>query len=86
MRFEIAFDITERKEAEEKMRRALEEERQFKLKIAHYFLNPICIAKGYLDLAMAKVGKMDEIERALKALDRVETIIKNVTRRGEVCE
>lgn len=86
VRFEIAFDITERKEAEEKMRRALEEEREFKLKIAHYFLNPICIAKGYLDLALGKTGKMDEIERALKALNRVENVIKNVTLRGEVCE
>lgn len=64
---------------------ALQKERDFKLRTAHYFFNPICIAKGYLELAKGENGK-DKIERALKAINRIEKVIKNITQKGEIIE
>lgn len=68
-----------------KLIKALEQERRFKLKTAHHFFNPLCIAKGYLELALEDAEK-NKIEKALQALERVENVIKNVTKRGEIHE
>jgi len=73
-------------EAEERMREALEEERQFKLNTAHYFFNPIAIAKGYLELALEEGDRKDNILKAIEAINRVEKVVKNVTERGEIRE
>lgn len=85
VRFEIAIDITERKKAEEKMRDLLAKEREFKLRISHYFFNPICIAKGFLELAKEK-NDGEEIEKALNAINRIEKVVKNIITEGKIKE
>ncbi|HEC77300.1 MAG TPA: PAS domain S-box protein [Thermoplasmatales archaeon] len=85
VRFEIAIDITERKKAEEKMKKLLEKEMEFKLRTSHYFFNPICIAKGFLELAKEEDG-IDKIDKALKAIDRIEKVVKNIITKGEIKE
>lgn len=89
----VLMDITERKEAEEKLQhayreveRALKEEQKFKMATAHYFFNPIAIAKGYLDLALEEGDGEDKIKKAIAAINRVEKVVKNVTQRGEIRE
>ena len=81
---EIAAGIA-KIEAEERMKRALEQEREFKLKTAHYFFNPITIAKGYLQLTMEENGK-DKILKAIEAIERVEKVVKNIITKGEIRE
>ncbi len=83
-----AYDITERKRAYEEMERALEKERVFKLKTAHHFFNPISIAKGYIDLVSEDISEEDrqKILAARGAIQRVESVVKNATQRGEICE
>ena len=84
---EIAAGIAKIK-AEEEMKRILEEERRFKMDTAHYFFNPITIAKGYLHLAMEEAPDKckNKIESAYHAITRVEKVVKNVTQRGEIRE
>lgn len=83
-----AYDITERKKAEEEMERALEKERDFKLRAAHHFFNPISIAKGYLDLTLEELAEQQKqkVEAARNAICRVEKVVKNVTQKGEIHE
>ncbi|MBC7128428.1 MAG: MEKHLA domain-containing protein [Thermoplasmatales archaeon] len=81
---ELAGGIAKVK-AIERVKEALEREMDFKARAAHYFFNPLVIAKGYLELAKEEDGK-DKIEKAIKALERIEKVIKNVTQRGEIVE
>jgi len=73
--------------AEEK-NRALEKERQFKLMTAHYFFNPICIAEGFLDLAMkiASPEVNEKLEFVRVAIHRIKKVVKNVVEKGEIRE
>ena len=71
--------------SEKKIKELLKKEREFKLRTAHYFLNPLCIAKGYLQLALENLEE-NKIEKALIAIDRVERVIKNIIIRGEIKE
>ncbi len=85
----ILRDMTERIKAEEKMRCILEQEKEFKLATAHYFFNPIAIAKGYIDLAMEKASdeeQKENLKAAEHAIERVEKVVKNVTQKGEIRE
>lgn len=84
----IFRDITKRKRAEEEMRRALEQESRFKKETAHYFFNPICIAEGYLYLAMNRVSpeEKETLEKILHAVQQIEKIVKNVVGIGEIHE
>ena len=92
----VTKDLTERKVMEEKImnayeqvKKALEKEREFKRDTAHYFFNPIAIAKGYLSLALEEVDKKESkenIEKAIVAISRVEKVVKNITERGEIVE
>jgi PAS domain S-box-containing protein len=82
----ILRDETAKIAAEQAMARALQEERQFKLATAHYFFNPICIAKGFLEMAAEEPDNRKHIGKALDAIDRIETVVKNVTQRGEITE
>jgi len=84
------YDITELKEAEEKVKnayegvkKALDKEKEFKLKTAHYFFNPLLIAKGYLDMAKEKC-RSEEIDKAINAIERIERVIKNIVKEGEI--
>ena len=82
---EIATGIAKIK-AEEEMRRALEEEKKFKADTAHYFFNPLAIAKGYLEMAKEDGGDIEKIEKALKAIERIEKVVKNIVTKGEIRE
>ncbi len=84
---EIAAGIAKIK-AEEEMRRIIEEEKKFKMDTAHYFFNPITIAKGYLDLVVNEVPEEQrkKVEAAYHAISRVEKVVKNATQRGEIRE
>ena len=88
VRLEIAMDITDKIKAEEEMMRALEQERKFKLEAAHYFFNPIAIAKGYLDLAIEELPQeqREKLKAAHHAIERVEKVVKNVVEKGEIHE
>ncbi len=66
--------------------KALEQEREFKMRTAHYFFNPIAIAKGYLELAIEGKDGKEKILKAIEAINRVEKVIKNVTQKGEIHE
>jgi len=72
------YDITE-------LRKALEKEKEFKMRTAHYFFNPILIAKGYLEMVREKCHH-EEIEKAIRAIERIENVIKNIVREGEIKE
>ncbi len=74
--------------AEEEMREVLEKERQFKTDTAHYFFNPITIAKGYIELAIkeAPEEQKEKLKSAHYAVTRVENVVKNATQRGEIRE
>ncbi len=89
------LDITERKQAERgreqamaEMHRALELEKRFKADAAHFFLNPIAIAKGYMEIAMEEMseGCREKIMSSRNAVTRVESVIKNIVERGEIRE
>ena len=85
----VNLDITELKKAENEMKKALEEERKFKADTAHYFFNPLCIAKGYLELAIKDerdAEKREKLKAILNAVERVENVVKNVVIKGEVRE
>lgn len=61
----------------------------FKQNIAHYFFNPIIIAKGYLDLLMdKKLSPEDKIkvEKIKTAIERIEAVVRNIVINGEICE
>ncbi len=83
--FAILRDITERKMAEKKLEKALQLERDIKIKMAHYFFNPIAIAKGFLLLHIEE-GKNGKIQKALKAIERIEKIVKNIITKGRIEE
>jgi len=85
----VNLDITDLKKAENEMRRALEEERKFKADTAHYFFNPLCIAKGYLELAMKDekdAEQREKLKAIINAVERIETVVNNVVTKGEVRE
>lgn len=88
-------DITERKEAEKERERAyqaveqaLEKERVFKMKTAHYFFNPIAISKGYMELALEELPdeQKKKIQQAYDAVMRIQKVVENIVQRGEIHE
>lgn len=89
------MDVTRHKQLEDeyvrsrrRMEQAMERERRFIEDVSHHFFNPLCIAKGYLNLSIRDADP--EIQRNLEitrdAVDRVETVVKNVVRDGTICE
>jgi len=89
------MDITRRKEMEEKikeanrkMKRALEKEKKFLEEISHYFFNPLCIAKGYLDLSIpyADPSLRRKLEITKEAVTRVENVVKHIVTEGKIYE
>jgi len=88
-------DITSKKMVEEKldisnkkMEEIMEREKRFIEDISHYFFNPLCIAKGYIDLSLKEATP--ELKRKLEitrtAVDRVETVVKHVVMEGRIYE
>jgi len=90
----ILRDVTERQRAEQEreramveVERALELEKRFKADAAHFFLNPIAICKGYLEIHMETLdGDTATIAAARKAIMRIEAVIKNIVEKGEIHE
>lgn len=90
-----AMDFTRRKEMEieikkanEKMHKALERERKFLEEISHYFFNPLCIAKGYLDLSIPNADPplKRKLEITKEAITRVENVVKHIVIEGKIYE
>ncbi|MBC7129144.1 MAG: HAMP domain-containing histidine kinase [Thermoplasmatales archaeon] len=90
-----AIDITKKKEMEiklketnEKMRKTLEKEKKFLEEISHYFFNPLCIAKGYLDLSipLAEESLKRKLEITKEAIIRVENVVKHIVMEGRIYE
>ncbi len=88
-------DITERKEMEnhleisnKKMEEIMERERRFTEDISHYFFNPLCIAKGYIDLSMKEADPemMRKLEITRTAVNRVEAVVKHIVTEGRIYE
>ncbi len=77
----VMTDITELKKLYEKERKFIED-------TSHYFLNPLCIAKGYIELAKSRINGEEKImlEKAEEAILRVEKVIKNIVSKGEIHE
>ncbi|MFO8132316.1 MAG: PAS domain S-box protein, partial [Thermoplasmatota archaeon] len=84
----ILRDVTEREQAIREMERALELEKRFKADAAHFFLNPIAIAKGYMELALENMPDecRNKITASRNAIKRVEQVIKNIVEKGEIHE
>ncbi len=84
----ILRDVTERERAIQEMERALELEKRFKADAAHFFLNPIAIAKGYMEIALEDMPEKcrEKITGSRKAIKRVENVIKNIVEKGEIHE
>jgi len=90
-----AIDITQRKEMEmnlidahEKMQKVLERERKFLEEVSHYFFNPLCIAKGYLDLSIPNADPQlrRKLEITKQAVSRVENVVKHIVTEGRIYE
>ena len=84
----LNLDITQRKKAEEERKILLERERNFRLKTAHYFFNPLAIAKGYMGLMIEEVEEREreKVMKAINAINRIESVIKNIVTKGEIAE
>ncbi len=78
----------ERERAYQEMERALQLEKRFKADAAHFFLNPIAICKGYLELHMNQLDGREtkQVEMAREAIMRIEAVIKNIVEKGEIRE
>lgn len=68
------------KDAHKKMEEVLNRERKFLEEVSHYFFNPLCIAKGYLDLSIPSADPTlkRKLEITKQAVSRVENIVKHV--------
>lgn len=89
------MDVTRHKQLEDdyvrsrrQMKQAVERERRFIEDVSHHFFNPLCIAKGYLNLSMREADPETrrKLEITRDAVNRVETVVKNVVRDGTICE
>ncbi|KAA0011048.1 hypothetical protein B6U81_02550 [Thermoplasmatales archaeon ex4484_30] len=82
---EINTMLMSLEKSQKEIEKALENEREFKRKTAHYFFNPICIAKGYLEIAKEE-KEYKFVDRALKAIERIEKVVKNIVTEGKIKE
>ena len=68
---------------------ALKEKEEFLQETAHYFLNPISIARGYIDLLLCDASSEREImvaTRIKEAVERIEEAVKNTVERRAIYE
>jgi len=47
--------------------------------------HPLCVAKGYLELMKEEGGKED-IDKVIEAIERIERVIQNIIKTGEIKE
>ncbi|MEA2054211.1 MAG: hypothetical protein U9O96_03715 [Candidatus Thermoplasmatota archaeon] len=82
-------DITHIRKMERDRKNAIHRERIFKESISHYFFNPLVIAKGYIQLVIDETADDEEkkkLEAAKTAINRIESVVKNVINNGDVRE
>lgn len=82
-------EIDDELEIVEYVDRAYEKVKLFKERVAHHFFNPLVIAKGYLNLLLAKnldADSKESIEKAKTAIERIEAVVKNIVINGEISE
>lgn len=74
--------------SEQQMEEIVAREKRFIEDISHYFFNPLCIAKGYIDLSMrdANPGLRRNLQITRNAVDRVEAVVKHVVMEGRIYE
>lgn len=68
---------------------ALKEKEKFLEDAAHYFLNPVTIAKGYVDMMFEECEseKLKGIANRIKeAVERIEEVVKNTVEKGIIYE
>lgn len=68
---------------------SLAKEKIFREEIAHYFFNPIAIAKGYISLLEEKELDPDtsiKIGKIKEAIERIENVVKNIVMNGQIKE
>jgi len=75
----VNTDITERKQYEYQLERERDRLEEFARTVAHDLRNPLSIAVGHVDIARQDGENVDEsLDRALSALERMETMIEEV--------
>ena len=82
-------DITYIKKMESERKKMMIREQNFRESVAHHFFNPLAIARGYLQLVVEKTSDGEErrkLESSIAAIGRVESVVKNVIRYGDVRE
>jgi len=82
-------DITHVEEMEAEAKRAFYREKVFRENVSHHFFNPLVIARGYIQLVMDGMPESDEkrrLEAAKRALGRIESVVKNVIKNGDIRE
>ncbi|HEC75685.1 MAG TPA: hypothetical protein ENI33_00295 [Thermoplasmatales archaeon] len=85
--FGIIRDLEEIIKMQNYVNMAHQHVKNFRENIAHYFFNPIVIAKGYLDLLSEKnVEDRDKIEKIRTAIERIEAVVKNIVINGKIAE
>ncbi len=87
--FGVVRDRTEIVKMMKTVAAAYEGMKAFKEDVAHYFFNPICIAKGYLQLAMEGEKDTEEkikIEKVREAIERIEAVVRNIVMNGKISE
>lgn len=97
-RFKYYDEITDEEKREmegeikglyEETKRALERGKKFIEDTSHYFFNPICVAKGHLDLHPQRdmlEEERGELEAVKRAVERIERTVKNVVTRDGIHE
>ena len=79
----------EKKVTEQKLKHALAKKDEFINETAHYFLNPLTIAKGYMDLLLKECDSSKAkacYEKIKEALERIEEAVINTVEEGVVYE
>lgn len=85
--FGIIKDLDEIIKMQNYVNMAHQHVKNFRENIAHYFFNPIVIAKGYLDLLSEKnIEDKDKIEKIKMAIERIEAVVKNIVINGRIAE
>jgi signal transduction histidine kinase len=79
----------DRKVSESQLKSALAKKDEFIHETAHYFLNPLSIAYGYMDFLMQECSTSrakDCYEKIKEALDRIQEAVINTVEKGMIYE
>ena len=87
--FGVVKDLYEMEDIKKVLDITYDRVKSFKEDIAHYFFNPIVIAKGYLNLLSDKnlePHDKEKIEKIKIAIERIEAVVKNIVVNGKIVE